>query len=168
MNASHALRFSCILTLFLLSLAYCSASEHDSSQKDDINVKRVEVYDGVYVSVPKGNQTDKLVSFEIKTQDDSVFETGRGKKIKSKKLLERLLPMFIMPFLIQSAIVPFFLSMLKFMLFKSLMVGKLAIGLILLNAFKNSNSFKGRDDEIANVHYGYHGNGMHEYGAYIN
>ncbi|KPI92679.1 hypothetical protein RR46_13900 [Papilio xuthus] len=167
MNASHALRFSCIFTLFLLSLTYCSVSGLDSSQKDD-NVKKVQVYDGVYVSVSKGNDTDKLVSFEIQTKDDSELETGRGKKIKSKKLLEKLLPMFIMPFLIQSAIVPFFLSMLKFMLFKSLMVGKLAIGLILLNAFKNSNSFKGRDAEIANVHYGYHGNSMHEYGAYIN
>lgn len=76
--------------------------------------------------------------------------------------------MFIVPFLIQSTIVPFFLSMLKFMLFKSLMVGKLALGLIVLNAFKNSNSFKGRDAEVAHAHYGYHGNGMEEYGAYFN
>ncbi|CAH2076277.1 unnamed protein product, partial [Iphiclides podalirius] len=92
--------------------------------------------------------------------------TCRGKK--NKKLLQRLLPMFIIPFLIQSTIVPFFLSTLKFMLFKSLMVGKLALALIVINAFKNSNSFKGRDAEMANVHYGYHGNGMEEYGAYIN
>ncbi|XP_013142595.1 PREDICTED: uncharacterized protein LOC106106543 [Papilio polytes] len=166
MNASHALRYSCILTLFLC-LTYSTALGH-SSQNEDVNVKKVQVYDGVYVTVPKGNDTDRLVSLEIQTQDDSEIETGRGKKVKSKKLLQKLLPMFIMPFLIQSAIVPFFLSMLKFMLFKSLMVGKLALGLIMLNAFKNSNSFKGRDAEIANVHYGYHGNSMHEYGAYIN
>lgn len=76
--------------------------------------------------------------------------------------------MFIVPFLIQSTIVPFFLSMLKFMLFKSLMVGKLALALILLNAFKNHNAVKGRNDpDIANIHYGYHGHGM-EYGAYVN
>lgn len=73
-----------------------------------------------------------------------------------------------MPFLIQSVIVPFFLSTLKFMLLKSLLVGKLALGLILINAFKNHNSVKGRNDpEIANVHYGYQEHGM-EYGAYVN
>lgn len=74
-----------------------------------------------------------------------------------------------MPFLLQSAIVPMFLSMLKFMLMKSLMVGKLALFLIIINAFKNHNSFKGRQEaEMADIHYGYHGNGMEEYGAYIN
>ncbi|KOB64655.1 Uncharacterized protein OBRU01_23880, partial [Operophtera brumata] len=66
-------------------------------------------------------------------------------------MIEKFLPLFIMPFLIQSAIVPMFLGMLKFMLFKSLMVGKLALALILLNAFKNHNSFKGRDAEMADV-----------------
>lgn len=77
--------------------------------------------------------------------------------------------MFILPFVLQSTIVPLFLGMLKFMLFKSLMVGKLALVLIIINAFRNSNSFKGRqDEEIANVHYGYHPNGMGEFGSYFN
>lgn len=73
-----------------------------------------------------------------------------------------------MPFVLQSAIIPLFLGFLKVMLFKSLIIGKLALSLILLNAFKNHNSFKGRDAEVADVHYGYHGNGMEEYGAYVN
>ena len=74
-----------------------------------------------------------------------------------------------MPFLIQSAIVPMFLSMLKMMLMKSLMVGKLALILIAINALKNSNAFKSRSEEnVANIHYGYHGVGMEEYGAYLN
>lgn len=80
--------------------------------------------------------------------------------------MQRILPLFIMPFLIQSAIVPLFLSMLKFMLFKALMIGKLAMGFIILNAFRNHSVPKGRDAEMAEVHYGYHGND--EYGAYIN
>lgn len=73
-----------------------------------------------------------------------------------------------MPFIMQSTIVPLFLGMLKFMLFKSMMVGKLALFLIALNAFKNHNSFRGRKDEVVGVHYGYHGDGMEEYGAYFN
>lgn len=81
-----------------------------------------------------------LVLFYFKQGFFSI--SGRGKQ---KKLMQRILPMFIIPFLIQSTIVPFFLSMLKFMLFKSLMVGKLALSLILLNAFKNHNAVKGRN-----------------------
>ncbi|CAG4971602.1 unnamed protein product [Parnassius apollo] len=178
MNATYAhCVSSCLLTLFIsfLLLRTSSASvAHESTPRpqDELPVRKIKVYDGVYVEVPKGNDTRKLLSFEIQTSNDSETETGRGKKQKSsmhKKLMQKLLPMFIMPFLIQSTIVPFFLSILKFMLLKSLMVGKLALALIVLNAFKNSNSFKGRHDaEIANVHYGYHGNGMEEYGAYIN
>ncbi|CAK1601128.1 unnamed protein product [Parnassius mnemosyne] len=173
MNATYAYwASSCLLTLFIsfLLLGSSSASvaqESTPRQQDELPVQKIKVYDGVYVEVPKGNDTKKLLSFEIQTSNDSETETGRGKK--QKKLMQKILPMFIIPFLIQSTIVPFFLSILKFMLLKSLMVGKLALALIVLNAFKNSNSFKGRHDaEIANVHYGYHGNGMEEYGAYIN
>ena len=77
--------------------------------------------------------------------------------------------MFVMPFVIQSALIPLVLGFLKFMLFKSLMIGKLALVLIIINAFRNSNSFKARHDEsLANIHYGYNGNGMEEFGSYFN
>ncbi|GBP93594.1 hypothetical protein EVAR_98438_1 [Eumeta japonica] len=98
----------------------------------------------------------------------SVYTYQRVRRGKKNNLMQRILPLFIMPFLLQSAIVPMFLSMLKFMLMKSLMVGKIALALIVFNAFKNHNSVRGRDAEIADVHYGYHGNGMEEYGAYVN
>ncbi|KAG6461414.1 uncharacterized protein LOC115450909 [Manduca sexta] len=140
----------------------CSASVQNTVNHD-IETKKVKLFDGVSVKIPRGNDTAKLLSFEILT-DNGVVE---GRK-KQKKLLENLLPLFIMPFVLQSAIVPLFLGMLKFMLFKSLMVGKLALLLIVLNAFKNHNSFKGRDAEMAHLHYGYNGNGMEEYGAYVN
>lgn len=79
------------------------------------------------------------------------------------------MPLFLMPFIIQSTIIPLFLGMIKFLLFKSLMIGKLALVLIILNAFRNHNSFKGRNDEaLANVHYGYTGSGMEHYGALFN
>lgn len=76
--------------------------------------------------------------------------------------------MFIMPFVLQSAIIPLVLGMLKFMLLKSFLVGKLALTLIMINAFRNHNSFKGRDAEVANVHYGYKDNGMEHYASYLN
>lgn len=62
------------------------------------------------------------------------FEKGRG---RNKDLLAKILPLFILPFLIQSAIVPFLVSTLKLLLIKSIVVGKIAIFLLLLSAFKN-------------------------------
>lgn len=62
------------------------------------------------------------------------FEKGRG---RNKDLVTKILPLFILPFLIQSAVVPFLVSTLKLLLIKSIVVGKIAIFLLLLSAFKN-------------------------------
>ncbi|XP_037807322.1 uncharacterized protein LOC119600825 [Lucilia sericata] len=63
-------------------------------------------------------------------------EEGRGKKYD---MVTRILPLFILPFLIQSAIVPFLVTKLKLLLMKSILVGKLAIFLLIISAFRNSN-----------------------------
>ncbi|XP_073823031.1 osiris 22 [Musca autumnalis] len=63
-------------------------------------------------------------------------EEGRGKKYE---MVTRILPLFIIPFLIQSAIVPFLVTKLKLLLMKSMLVGKLAIFLLIISAFRNSN-----------------------------
>ncbi|EDV93151.1 uncharacterized protein LOC6563808 [Drosophila grimshawi] len=63
-------------------------------------------------------------------------EEGRGKKYD---MITKVLPLFILPFLIQSAIVPFLVTKLKLLLVKSILVGKLAIFLLILSAIKNSN-----------------------------
>ncbi|XP_046962871.1 uncharacterized protein LOC124532179 [Vanessa cardui] len=159
MNAPSVLCFIYFLTFATLS------STEESNVKNSSDVKQFEIYDGVYVKIPEKNDANnKIMSLEINENKNE--ETGRGKQ---KKLMQRLLPLFIMPFVLQSTIVPLFLGVLKFMLFKSLMIGKLALVLIIINAFKNSNSFKGRQDEdIAKIHYGYHGHGMDEYGSYFN
>lgn len=54
-------------------------------------------------------------------------------------MMTKVLPLFILPFLIQSAIVPFLVTKLKLLLVKSILVGKLAIFLLILSAIKNSN-----------------------------
>ncbi|XP_028172989.1 uncharacterized protein LOC114361954 [Ostrinia furnacalis] len=153
--SAHALWVLCAV----VCVAGVSATVQDAPAPD----KKIELFDGVRVNIPQeSNSTGPVMSLEVDTGSTVV---GRGKQ---KKLLERILPMFIMPFLIQSTIVPLFLSMLKFMLMKSLFVGKLALMLIIINAFKNNNAVKGRDAVMADIHYGYHGNGMEEYGAYVN
>ncbi|XP_001658228.2 uncharacterized protein LOC5568905 [Aedes aegypti] len=62
-----------------------------------------------------------------------------------KKLWKYAMPLFILPFLIQSAIIPFMLTTVKLFLFKSFMAGKLAIFLLLLGAFKNFTNKKDRE-----------------------
>lgn len=64
------------------------------------------------------------------------FGLGRGKKYD---MITKVLPLFILPFLIQSAIVPFLVTKLKLLLVKSILVGKLAIFLLIISAIKNSN-----------------------------
>lgn len=62
-------------------------------------------------------------------------------------------PMFIVPFLIQSAMVPIMLSILKFMLLASFTVGKLALVFALANSLKNSN----RNEEPERIMYAHSG-----------
>lgn len=49
----------------------------------------------------------------------------------------KILPLFIIPFLIQSAIIPFMVSAVKLMLVKSLFIGKSALMLLVFSALKN-------------------------------
>ncbi|XP_004531086.1 uncharacterized protein LOC101453157 [Ceratitis capitata] len=63
-------------------------------------------------------------------------EEGRGKKYD---MVTKVLPLFVLPFLIQSAIVPFLVTKLKLLLVKSILIGKLAIFLLILSAIRNSN-----------------------------
>jgi hypothetical protein len=65
-------------------------------------------------------------------------------------MLERIVPLLILPFLIQSAIVPFIVTKIKLLLFKSVLVGKFAIFLLLIGALKN---FKGSNQAKAVPYY---------------
>lgn len=65
---------------------------------------------------------------------------GRGRK---HDLISKILPLFILPFLIQSAIVPFMVTTLKLLVIKSIIVGKIAIFLLILSAFKNNTKYSG-------------------------
>lgn len=63
--------------------------------------------------------------------------SGRGRK---NDLIAKILPLFILPFLIQSAIVPFAVTTLKLLLVKSILVGKIAIFLLIISALKNHHN----------------------------
>lgn len=49
----------------------------------------------------------------------------------------KILPLFIIPFLIQSAIIPFMVSAVKLLLVKTLLIGKTALMLLVFSALKN-------------------------------
>jgi hypothetical protein len=52
-------------------------------------------------------------------------------------MLERIIPLFILPFLLQSAIIPFMLTTIKLFLMKSLLAGKVAILFLFLGALRS-------------------------------
>jgi hypothetical protein len=52
-------------------------------------------------------------------------------------MLERVVPLFILPFLIQSAIIPFMVMTIKLFVLKSMFAGKIAVLLLMLGALKN-------------------------------
>ncbi|GAB0087433.1 hypothetical protein DMENIID0001_017340 [Sergentomyia squamirostris] len=75
--------------------------------------------------------TDNSPTLSNRTYSSS---SGRGKRVQ---LLAKIIPLFILPFLVQSAVLPFMVSTLKLLLVKSIVVGKIAILLLILSAFKN-------------------------------
>lgn len=52
------------------------------------------------------------------------------------------MPLFILPFLIQSAIVPFIVQTIKLLVIKSLLIGKTALLFFVLGLLKNSTAMK--------------------------
>ncbi|XP_068154215.1 uncharacterized protein Osi22 [Drosophila tropicalis] len=113
-------------------------------EEENENVQRYQVGPGLNVSLDMSNDIvhvkldgenlKEIVAARWLSLDNS--EEGRGKKYD---MITKVLPLFILPFLIQSAIVPFLVTKLKLLLVKSILVGKLAIFLLIISAIKNSN-----------------------------
>ncbi|XP_034484965.1 uncharacterized protein LOC117789900 [Drosophila innubila] len=114
----------------------------DGEERED--VQRYHVGPGLNVTLDMtndivrvkldGENLKEIIGAHWLSTDNS--EEGRGKKYD---MITKVLPLFILPFLIQSAIVPFLVTKLKLLLVKSILVGKLAIFLLILSAIKNSN-----------------------------
>ncbi|KAH8247250.1 hypothetical protein KR038_000967 [Drosophila bunnanda] len=122
-------------------------SETDRPDEPDQEVEGIERYHvgpGLNVSLDMSNDIvhvkldgenlKEIIAARWLTSDNS--EEGRGKKYD---MITKVLPLFILPFLIQSAIVPFLVTKLKLLLVKSILVGKLAIFLLIISAIKNGN-----------------------------
>ncbi|XP_017000723.2 uncharacterized protein Osi22 [Drosophila takahashii] len=119
-------------------------TDQPDSAKSEESIQRYHVGPGLNVSLDMSNDIVhvKLDGENLKdimaarwlTLDNS--EEGRGKKYD---MITKVLPLFILPFLIQSAIVPFLVTKLKLLLVKSILVGKLAIFLLIISAIKNGN-----------------------------
>ncbi|KAL7023250.1 hypothetical protein ACKWTF_012534 [Chironomus riparius] len=118
------------------------ADEKDShDDEEEIIDEEIEVTENQNSTLFKVGQ---LLNVTVDSEDDTVnvnldhralqeIFTGRGDK---KSGLSKFLPLFILPFLIQSAVLPFMVAKIKLLLMKSLFAGKLAIMLFLLGALK--------------------------------
>ncbi|KAH8349056.1 hypothetical protein KR084_000407 [Drosophila pseudotakahashii] len=121
-----------------------SETDQPDPAESEESIQRYHVGPGLNVSLDMSNDIVhvKLDGENLKdimgarwlTLDNS--EEGRGKKYD---MITKVLPLFILPFLIQSAIVPFLVTKLKLLLVKSILVGKLAIFLLIISAIKNGN-----------------------------
>lgn len=117
--------------------------EEEEEQVESIE-EEIEVTENTNSTLFKIGQ---LFNVTVDSQDDLVNVNLDGKALKEiftgragkKKYggLERFVPLFILPFLIQSAILPFMVAKIKLLLMKSLFAGKLALMLFLLGALKS-------------------------------
>ncbi|XP_017133912.1 uncharacterized protein LOC108150306 [Drosophila elegans] len=121
-----------------------SETEQPDPSAENESMQRYHVGPGLNVSLDlsndivhvklDGENLKEIIGARWLTLDNS--EEGRGKKYD---MITKVLPLFILPFLIQSAIVPFLVTKLKLLLVKSILVGKLAIFLLIISAIKNGN-----------------------------
>ncbi|EDW42340.1 uncharacterized protein LOC6606553 [Drosophila sechellia] len=121
-----------------------SETDQPDPSTEDESIQRYNVGPGLNVSLDmsndivhvklNGENLKEIIGARWLTLDNS--EEGRGKKYD---MITKVLPLFILPFLIQSAIVPFLVTKLKLLLVKSILVGKLAIFLLIISAIKNGN-----------------------------
>ncbi|EDV49253.1 uncharacterized protein LOC6553202 [Drosophila erecta] len=121
-----------------------SETDQPDFLSEDESIQRYHVGPGLNVSLDMSNDIvhvkldgenlKEIIGARWLTLDNS--EEGRGKKYD---MITKVLPLFILPFLIQSAIVPFLVTKLKLLLVKSILVGKLAIFLLIISAIKNGN-----------------------------
>ncbi|XP_050091654.1 uncharacterized protein LOC126575143 [Anopheles aquasalis] len=129
------------------------SQEAKETSKDSIVDGKVKKYTFPPVLNMTIDEPNSIV--KVKLNHDIVrdmINTGRsgGGGIGGKKMLRYVIPLFILPFLIQSAVIPFMLTAVKLFLLKSLMAGKVAIFLLLLGAFKNFTK-KERDVYVKDV-----------------
>ncbi|KAJ8915191.1 hypothetical protein NQ315_015414 [Exocentrus adspersus] len=122
----------------------------------------------------RDNETDSgVLQNDCKSQ---LVEESRKQKQsqEGKSLMERILPMMIIPFLVSTSMIPMMLITLKVMIVKSALIGKIGVLLLLLNMFRRRTNGEGgvfnhnvnEDDVVSQQYYGYYGD--EEYGAYFN
>jgi len=98
---------------------------------------------------------------------------GKHKK-KKHSFKEKFLPLLLIPFVIQTMLIPFFIMKLKLLALKAMAVGKFAILLIVFNMMRNwsqnahSTSIRGSTGDSLLMAQNYGFNGVPEFGAIFN
>ncbi|XP_019545971.2 uncharacterized protein LOC109416385 [Aedes albopictus] len=120
--------------------------EPQNEAETDSKTEEMKQYDFGPVLNMTIDEPNNIVNVKLNEQVLKDIFTGRQRGGGGvKKMWKYAMPLFILPFLIQSAIIPFMLTTVKLFLFKSFMAGKLAIFLLLLGAFKNFTSKKDKE-----------------------
>ncbi|KAH9632281.1 hypothetical protein HF086_010206 [Spodoptera exigua] len=89
MNALQPTRILCFFALFLI---ICAASAHSVPKHDHVEDERFEVYDGVFVNIPKDNTTGRMLSIDVDTEvseDSASSRMSVASAVSGKRLRKR-------------------------------------------------------------------------------
>ncbi|XP_066246261.1 uncharacterized protein Osi22 [Euwallacea similis] len=139
------------LTFFIVQLTGCFGGDTDDLKKN----------------------ADASVMVNIMGDESAMDGKGLSREHKSPNqgegMMQRLLPLLVIPFLVSSALIPGMLIIIKILLAKGLFTGVIAGIITILNIFRSringGGVFNHYTSNLAQEHYGYQG--FDEPGVYI-
>ncbi|KAK5650544.1 hypothetical protein RI129_001573 [Pyrocoelia pectoralis] len=163
-----------VFSFLCVTIVFCEKTPRVNEQ-NEIENKGTTIEDKIQRNLSNFNYSN--IS-DIPNFSSRKSKGGKKKKKNKQDLMGKILPFLIIPFMLQTLIIPMILTALKFMLIKSAFIGKIAILIGLLNMISRMKNQGGLYTHNINIehdqlnthlsqqHYGY--NGGSEYGAYIN
>lgn len=191
-TCGHAV-FACVAILVLQSVVYSTdalpTADQSLQSSTPLPLSSRDIEDEVLDTSALSATSTDVVASDYAVKDIALVDSEKGhnihKPLKKKKPLgkhkkkknsfkNKFLPLLLIPFVIQTMLIPFFIMKLKLLALKAMAVGKFAILLIIFNMMRNwsqnahSTSIRGStgDSLLMAQNYGY--NGVPEFGAIFN
>lgn len=183
--------FACV-AIFILQFAIHSTdalptTEQSLQSSTPLSLSSRDIEDEVLDTSALATTSADVVVSDYAAKETSLVNSEKGhiKPIKKKKPLgkhkkkkhsfkDKFLPLLLIPFVIQTMLIPFFIMKLKFLALKAMAVGKFAILLIIFNMMRNwsqnahSTSIRGSTGDSLLMAQNYGFNGVPEFGAIFN
>ncbi|XP_060844451.1 uncharacterized protein LOC132924268 [Rhopalosiphum padi] len=183
--------FACVAILVLQSVVDSTnalpTTDQSLQSSTPLPLSSRDIEDEVLGTSALTTTATDVVANAYAVKDTSLVDSEKGhiKPLKKKKPLgkhkkkkhsfkEKFLPLLLIPFVIQTMLIPFFIMKLKLLALKAMAVGKFAILLIAFNMMRNwsqnahSTSIRGSTGDSLLMAQNYGFNGVPEFGAIFN